>query len=191
MSSQFPSVRQKPGQPLGVFEDIQTTPRRYLFTVLGIAVFATPIAWLHPITQLPGIFVLALIFYPNLTFGERIGLMLQWILIILLIGAIHSLGHMISGKLAGAPMTYLLVTATRPVTIYEGDQDQYPPRVHIMRAAGGPIANIAFGLVGLLLTASIGPTPALSYFTIVNLLIVFAFLPIPTVDGEVIWKYLR
>jgi Zn-dependent protease len=98
---------------------------------------------------------------------------------------------MISSKLAGAPMSYLLVTATRQVTIYEGDQSQFPPRVHITRAIGGPIANIAAGVIGLLLTTIIGATPALLYFTIVNLLAVFALLPIPTVDGEVIWKYAR
>jgi hypothetical protein len=109
----------------------------------------------------------------------------------LVLGAIHSLGHMISSKLVGAPMSYLLVTATRQVTIYEGDQSQFSPRVHITRAIGGPIANIVAGLIGLLLTASMGATPALLYFTIVNLLAVFAFLPIPTVDGEVIWKYAR
>jgi hypothetical protein len=188
---QFSSIRQKPGQPLGVFEDIEATPRRHLFTVLGIPVYATRIAWLHPVTLLPGILVLTWIFYPNLTLGERVGLMIQWILLTLLLGAIHSLGHIISSKLASAPMSYLLVTATRQVTIYEGDQSQFPPRTHIIRAIGGPIANIAAGIIGLLLTASIGPTPALLYFVIVNLLAVLAFLPISTVDGEVIWKYLR
>jgi len=190
MFSQFSSARQKPGQPLGVLEDIESTPRRYLFTVLGIPVYATPIAWLHPVTLVPGTFVLTWLFYPNLTLGERVSLTINWLLLSLLLGFIYSFGDTISSKLAGAPMSYLLVTATRQVTIYDGDQSQFPPRVHIMRAVGGPIANIAAGLIGLLLTASIGPTPALLYFTVVNLMAVFAFLPIPTVDGEVIWRYL-
>lgn len=191
MGSQFPSVRQKPGQPLGVFEDIQTTPRRYLFPVLGIRVYATPLAWLLPVLLLPSTFVLTLIFYPGLGFVERLSLTLQWIVLTVLLASIHSLGHMISGELASAPMDYLLVTATRQINIYADDQEQFPPRVHIIRAVGGPLANIVAGLISLLVTAITGPTPALLYFTIANLLAVLAFLPIPTVDGEVIWKYLR
>lgn len=180
----------KPGeQPLGVFENIYTTPRKRLFCLLGIPVDFTPLAWINPLLMLPLALLLTFVFYPAVPLIQRAGWTVLWILLMQLTFWTHSIGHIISGKIVGAPMDSLLITATRQVNIYNGDQRQYPPRVHMLRAAGGGIANIAVGFVGLILIVLFGIRPTLLLLTVFNLSGIAAYLPLESVDGATILRY--
>ncbi|MCC7451181.1 MAG: hypothetical protein IT324_27460 [Anaerolineae bacterium] len=187
-----PITNDPPGeQPLGVFENIYTTPRRRVFRLLGVPVDFTPRAWVNPLLMLPLALVLTFVIEPSASWMQRIIYVALWVLIMQLTIWAHSIGHIISGKIAGSPMDSLLVTATRHVNIYEGDQRQYPPRVHILRAAGGGIANIAVSFIGLILIILFGARPTLLLLTVFNLVGFVAYLPIESVDGATIFRYWR
>ena len=55
---------------------------------------------------------------------------------------VHALGHILGGKLVRSPMDELLLTATRGVNIYSGDQRDVRSFVHLGRALGGPVLNL-------------------------------------------------
>lgn len=108
---------------------------------------------------------------------------------------VHAAGHVVGGRLVGAPMDELLLTGTRIATIYRGEQAGLPPRVHLGRALGGPAANLA---LALLLTLPAALLPAGRGREIVRLLLnqtllagLGALLPLPSVDGEVVWREVR
>lgn len=172
-------------QPLGVFEDIHTAPRRKLFTLWGVRWLATTTAWLSvPLFLAAGI-VLALLGGDSFGHGLALGAA------IFVANVVHSFGHILSGKAVGAPMHANLVTATRHINLYTGPQEGLPARVHLGRALGGPLTNLIVGLLALILHFSAGGT-LLRTFGMVNVVIgVGAFAPIPSADGEVIWRELR
>lgn len=170
-----------------VFEDILTTPRRRLFTLSGVDVMATPFAWL----SLP--FFCALGVLVALARRSEGTLELQWLigleygLLLYLTNVIHSLGHLIAGKMVGAPMDVLLLTATRDVTLYLKDQSQYSRWIFIGRSSGGPMTNLLVGTVGLGLQ-SMFSGGWLTIFAYINLAIgIWTLCPVPTMDGWVIW----
>ncbi len=83
-------------------------------------------------------------------------------------------------------MDAMLVTATRHINLYEGEQSAYPSRVHVVRSLGGPLANVIMGLLML-------PRPGwiARAFAAFNLLAgAIEVAPIETVDGGVIWREL-
>jgi len=103
---------------------------------------------------------------------------------------LHSVGHIIGGKLVGHPMDANLVTATRQINIYRGHQGHLPRRVHLGRALGGPVMNLLVGIIALIVGQAV-EGQLIDAFGIINLVFaVLAFAPIPTVDGEVIWREL-
>jgi len=139
------------GQPTFVFEDIHHTPRIPLFRFWGVSVEATPWTWINVTLVAIAALVATFIFYPTITLVERIAWTVLWTIVILAGLSVHSLGHIISGKIAGSAMDRLLITATRQVNIYECDQSQFPPRVHITRALGGGVTNLIVSLLCLIL----------------------------------------
>ncbi len=184
--------------PLLVFEDIHTTPRRKLFRLLGVDWVATPYAWLSlPFFILPGILIAAG-YREGEPVGQILGAGVVYGLLIFLINALHSVGHILSGKIVGAAMDANLVTATRHVNLYSGDQSGYSKGVHIGRALGGSVFNLLIGLaVWGLQWAFTGKPPALSgpgsgewltFFANINVMIgIFVLAPVPSIDGWVIW----
>jgi Zn-dependent protease len=91
-------------------------------------------------------------------------------------------------------MDELLITATRDVNLYHGDQSLVRSHVHLVRSLGGPIFNLIFAGVCSLFAPSIGPgfwSNLLASLISTNLFFGFGgFLPLPSVDGEVIWREL-
>jgi Zn-dependent protease len=85
-------------------------------------------------------------------------------------------------------MDELLVTMTRDVNLYYGDQSRFPPWVHLARSIGGPAANLA--AAGLLFALAPGsPDALLSQLAEMNLYFgLITLLPLPSVDGEEIWR---
>lgn len=180
------------GRPAFVFEDIHTTPRRRMFSLFGIPVYVTPFAWLNPLALYAGSIALTLVIYPEASLPVRLGWASIYALLGLLTLFVHSIGHILSGKIAGSAMDSLLLTATRQVNIYEGDQSQYSPRVHITRSLGGPAGNLLAGLAGLVLIAVLSANPPLVFWTVANLGGgIGALAPVDSVDGGTIMYYLR
>jgi hypothetical protein len=105
---------------------------------------------------------------------------------------VHALGHIIAGKLVRSPMDELLLTATRGVNIYLGDQNALPGFVHLGRALGGPLLNLFAAALVLRLqafTAGGLATDLLASIVSTSLFMgVGGFAPLPSVDGQVIWR---
>jgi len=176
--------------PLMVFENIKTVPRRRLFTLAGVQWLATPWAW----ASVPGFIavgiVLAMIGGAGDSGEERLLLGAGYGILLLIANVLHSVGHIIGGKLVGHPMDANLVTATRQINIYRGHQGHLPRRVHLGRALGGPVMNLLVGIIALIVGQAV-EGQLIDAFGIINLVsAVLAFAPIPTVDGEVIWREL-
>lgn len=66
----------------------------------------------------------------------------------------HAMAHIVSARYAGAPMDEILLSEGMPRTLYY-DND-VPPRVHRLRALGGPIYNVV-GLALSCLLRSLAP----------------------------------
>lgn len=180
-------------QPLGVVEPIDRRHRRTAFALLGVPVSYTGLAGLALPLMVLGMLPVAL-------WGKdrspqavalralRLGILSESA------NYLHSLGHILAGKAAGAPMDELIVTATRHINLYEGDQSGYPPATHITRAAGGPALNLLIALLLFPLARALGNRlgGGLNEFALVNLVFgLMALTPIESVDGGTILKHLR
>jgi hypothetical protein len=178
------------GRPLLVFENIETTPRRKLFTLLGVDWLATPYAWLSPCFFCALGIVMAFISEPSRTLAIRILTGVVYGIMLYICNEAHSVGHVLAGRIVGVPMNANLLTATRDVNLYYGPRRAVPGRTRIGRSLGGPAANLFVGLLFLGLWALLR-VEWLLLFAYCNVGIgVFAFMPIPTVDGWVIWSEL-
>jgi hypothetical protein len=174
--------------PLMVFENIKTAPRRRLFTLWGVPWLATPWAWASVPAYLAAGIALAVIVGAGESGEERFTLGLGYGVLLLIVSILHSVGHIIGGKWAGHPMDANLITATRHVNIYRGHQGHLPRRVHLGRALGGPVMNLVAGAVALIV-GQVVEGSLIDSFGMINLVAgLLAFLPIPTIDGEVIWR---
>lgn len=179
-------------QPLGVLEDLRAD-RVPAGRLAGTRVTVTRWAWASPFLMLGqgGAFSLLCRRAP---LRRRLTVAVAFGLAGTMTNLVHALGHLLSSRLTGAPMDELVVTATRIVNVYRGDQTGYPPRVHLGRAVGGPAANLALAALcffaGRCLPA--GPARASAWLLAAQngAAGVLALLPIPTADGEVIWREL-
>jgi hypothetical protein len=104
----------------------------------------------------------------------------------------HTLGHVVSARLAGAPIDRLrwgLMLAT----LY--DNNDVTPRQHIGRAMGGPLASALAMLCWWLLWRLSSDRPvgrlALIALAFNTLLTLVSWLPLPWVDGGVILRNIR
>jgi Zn-dependent protease len=89
-------------------------------------------------------------------------------------------------------MDELLITTTRDVNLYHGDQGIYPGYVHLVRSLGGPVFNLLIAGMGYLVTPMAGHSFGSALIaSIISTNLFFglgSFLPIPSIDGEVIWR---
>lgn len=179
-------------RPLGVLEDLQAD-RVPVGWLAGTRVMVTRWAWASPFLML-GQGVAFSLLCRRAPLRRRLTVAVAFGLAGTATNLVHALGHLLSSRLAGAPMDELVVTATRIVNVYQGDQTGYPPRVHLGRAVGGPAANLALAalcfVTGHRLPA--GPARAGAWLLAAQngAAGVLALLPIPTADGEVIWREL-
>ncbi|MBK9125814.1 MAG: hypothetical protein IPM16_22170 [Chloroflexi bacterium] len=162
-----------------------------LFTFWGIPVTLGRQAWQFVVSKLVFGAILAVLFHLGKGLGELIVITLGYTLIIHSFPILHTVGHVISSKRVQPPMTELRVIPLAIQTRYSADPDQLAPTVHLNRALGGPIMNLVLGALGLIWWASSGSHYAV-LFTVGNLFFAFgALLPIPHIDGEVIWREVR
>jgi Zn-dependent protease len=174
-------------RPLLVFEDIHTTPRRKLFMLFGVQWMATPYAWLSlPFWCLLGTLT-ALVGERGTSTEEDLLIGLGYGVLLAVANAIHSLGHVFTSKLVGAPMDAVLITATRNINLHLRDQSGYSKGIHIGRSLGGPLLNIAAGLISFGI-AKLADGGWLEVFALFNVVIgIFTLIPLPSLDGWVIW----
>lgn len=174
-----------------VLENVQETPRRKLFSLLGVDYMATPYAWIAPILMAIIGIVVAFIF-PNA--DETMTRILTGLGYGVLFFAgiyLHDIGHIISSRIVDAPMDVVLITATINLTLYNDEHD-YPSRVHIGRSLGGPLINLLFGGIALVIYTSSLENHFVLFFGIIGLLFAFTtILPLPSLDGAVILRELR
>jgi hypothetical protein len=175
----------------GFLEDLDTVRHIPLGTFRGIRLSVTPLIWLSPfIFFLLGLFLNSL--RPGLEWTETFYRAGVFVIGVEISTLVHAFGHILGGKLVRSPMDELLLTATRGVNIYHGDQASIPSAVHLGRAMGGPVLNLLiYGLMlPLLPNSSVGwGTDLLASVASTSLFMgAGGFLPLPSVDGEVIWR---
>lgn len=170
-------------RPFLVFEDTSPQSRRELFRFLGVTFMATRFAALGPLMWIALGIVTA---FAETGRAFTIAVLANGIIygvFLICCTAIHTLGHIVAGRLVGAPMDANLMTATRDVNVYVTHGADTPRRARIGRSLGGPAANIVAGLVFVVLWRWSGER-LLQMFGIISVTIgVFTLMPIPTLDG--------
>ena len=172
-------------KPLFVFDDIRSPRRTFLFTIAGVRIEATRHAWMAPMTWLLfGLLIAAL----KADSGSVVATAAVYAAALYSTNVLHSLGHIVAGRIVGTPMHILLLTSTRDVTLYPTVPSNYPVGVRVGRSLGGPATNIGVALLCFNLAAPLR-APWLESFAIVNLAVgLWTLCPIPTMDGWVIWR---
>jgi len=177
----------------GIIEDIDTVRRIPVGRFWGVNLFITPLTWLGPFVFF-GLHFLLNLLHPRLSITDRLYQSLLFTIAVEITTVLHAFGHIASGKMVNSAMDDLLITATRDVNLYHGDQGLIPGRIHLVRSLGGPIFNL---IVAGLLSAFAGSLAPGFWSGLVASLISTnrffgfgGFLPLPSVDGEVIWREL-
>jgi hypothetical protein len=96
---------------LFVFEPIDELSERKLVSTNGLIVMVTRFAFLNPLLMVTaGIIVAA--FARGSSLAATVGVGIVYGLLIWLAGAVHSLGHVLSSRIAGGPVWYVRLSAT-------------------------------------------------------------------------------
>jgi Zn-dependent protease len=175
----------------GIIEDIDAVRRIPIGRFWDVKLLITPITWLGPFVFF-GLHFLLNLLNPSLSLTDRLYQSLLFTIAVEITTLLHAFGHILSGKIVNSAMDELLITATRDVNLYHGDQSIIPGHVHLVRALGGPVFNLI--VAGLLSTFAGGVTPGFWSGLVASLISTNrffgfgGFLPLPTVDGEVIWR---
>jgi Zn-dependent protease len=180
-------------RPLGVIEDIATVKRIPIGSFWGVKLSVTPLTWLGPFIYF-GLGLMLGGLRADMSVAERISDALLFSLAVEITTVLHAFGHILSGKWVRAAMDELLIASTRDINLYYGDQSEYPSSIHIIRSLGGPVFNLVVaGLLSLVLTGMAADPGKVLIAQLVSTNTFFGvggLLPIPSVDGEVIWREL-
>jgi Zn-dependent protease len=175
----------------GIPEDIATVQRISIGRFWGVTLLITPYTWLGPFIFFSLHFFLNLI---NVQLGltERLYQAMFFTIAVEITTVLHAFGHILSGKFVHSAMDELLITTTRDVNLYHGDQSLLPGHVHLVRSLGGPLFNLLVAGVCYAfapLVTQVFWSALLASLISTNLFFgIGSFLPIPSVDGEVIWR---
>jgi hypothetical protein len=168
---------------------LEATPRRRLFTLLGVEWLATPTAWIGPIAFLLLGVVTGELAHAELPAEGRLPRGVGYGVLLYLANTVHSVGHILAGRLAGAPMNANLLTATREVNLYLGERARVSPSVRAARALGGPLANLALG-AALWLAGRVAGWGWLKIGGLMSLGVgLWTVAPVPTMDGWILWRW--
>jgi hypothetical protein len=163
-----------------------------LFRFNGVPIVVQPGFW--PILiMLPGVLTwIAGLRRPERSWLQRMGVGLLAALVALPADVGHAMAHTISARLAGAPMDEILLSAQMPRTLYQNND--VPPRTHIMRSLGGPVFSlISFALS--LLWRCLSPNRSVSRELAETAMVGHGFIllgsviPLPMVDGGIMLKW--
>jgi Zn-dependent protease len=177
----------------GIIEDVDTVPRIPIGRFWGVNLLVTPITWVGPFVFF-GLHLLLNLLNFHLSITERLYQSLLFTIAVEITTVLHAFGHILSGKMVHSAMDELLITATRDVNLYHGDQRLIPGHVHLVRSLGGPVFNLLIAGLCLVFAPLIAPgfwSNLLASLISTNLFFGFGgFVPLPSVDGEVIWREL-
>lgn len=159
----------------------------------GVTLLVTPLTWLG-LFVLFDLYLLLNLLNSRLSLTDRLYQALLFTMAVEITTVLHAFGHILSGKIVHSAMDELLITATRDVNLYHGDQSLIPGHVHLVRSAGGPIFNLFVAGLCSALAPVIAPgfwSALVASLVSTNQFFGFGgFLPLPSVDGEVIWREL-
>ena len=177
----------------GIIEDIDTVRRIPIGQFWGVRLLITPITWLGPFVFF-GLHFIINLFNSGLSLTDRFYQSLLFTIAVEITTILHAFGHILSGKLVKSAMDELLITSTRDVNLYHGDQRAVPGHVHLVRSLGGPVFNIIVAVFLSALAAGIAPgfwSALVASLISTNRFFGFGgFVPLPSIDGEVIWREL-
>lgn len=177
----------------GMIEDIDTVRRIPIGNFWSVRLWITPLTWLGPFVFF-GLHFLLNLLNSNLSLADRVYQSLLFTLAVEITTCLHAFGHILSGKLVHSAMDELLITATRDVNLYHGDQRLVPGYIHLVRSLGGPLFNLI--VAGLLSALAPNIAPGFWFGLVASLIStnlffgIGGFLPLPSIDGEVIWREL-
>jgi hypothetical protein len=158
--------------------------------LFGIEWMATPTAWISLVWITAVGIVLAVTTESGST-GQRIVAGLAYAVLIEASILWHQLGGAFAGKLVGAPMRRVTLTATLAYNEYD-ESREYPSRVHLIRGLSEPLANLILGAVMLVVYVSGYHSHVVLFLAALNLaFFVIAMAPLPTMHGGVVLKHLR
>jgi Zn-dependent protease len=177
----------------GIIEDIDTVRRIPIGRFWGVTLLVTPLTWLGPLVFF-GLHILLNGLNWRISLADRLYQALLFTIAVETTTVLHAFGHILSGKLVGSPMDELLITATRDINLYHGDQSRIPGYVHLLRSIGGPIFNLFVAGICAVIATGLAPgfwSALITSLAATNLFFgVGGFLPLPSIDGEVIWREL-
>lgn len=166
---------------------LKTVSYSPLFSAAGVDCSVTRHAWLCVPFFLAFGALLAFLQHPKLSTttillpGSIFGLVL------FLSNMLHSAGHVIAGKMIGAPHGGLIITATFHINYHHCVPGICSRWTHIARSSGGPLVNLMLGGIAFGLRSAYEWT-WLDFAAKANLIIgTWLLLPIPSFDGWVIW----
>ena len=160
---------------------------RKVLDIMGVGCFLTPYAWLSvPFFLLIGILA-ALMQSEDRQAGAFLPLGAGYGLILFGSNLLHSIGHILAGKIVGAPNGGLIITSTFHVNYHRCDPAVCSRWIHIGRSLGGPLANLALAAIAMVLHAQAGGAWS-DFLAKANLIVgIWLLLPLPAIDGWVIW----
>jgi Zn-dependent protease len=177
----------------GIIEDIDTVRRIPVGRFWGVGLLVTPLTWLGPFVFF-GLHILLNMLNLRISLTDRLYQALLFTTAVEVTTILHAFGHILSGKLVHSAMDDLLITATRDVNLYHGDQSLIPGHIHLVRSIGGPLCNLFAAGICAALATLVAPgfwSNLLTSLVATNLFFGFGgLLPLPSVDGEVIWREL-
>ena len=175
----------------GIIEDIDTVRHIRVGQFWGVSLAITSLTWLSPFIYF-GLHFLLNLLSPHLGISERFYQSMIFTIAVEITTVFHAFGHILSGKIVHSPMDELLIASTRDVNLYHGDQSRVPGYVHLVRSLGGPIFNLLVAgicyVFAPIITQSFWSALIASLFTTNLFFGIGGFLPLPSVDGEVIWR---
>ncbi len=168
-------------------ENTDGVRQRKASTIANVDCFVTPLAWLSvPFFLLLGL-ICAIEVQSDLKIGEYLQTGIVYGLLLYLSNILHSVGHVIAGRIVGSPHCAVRVTATIHVNYHQCDPAICTRWRHIGRSLGGPLVNLLVGCTVLWLIDKTGPK-WLVFLGRANLVIgIWLLLPIPRLDGWVSW----
>jgi hypothetical protein len=177
----------------GILEDVDTVRRIPIGSFWGVRLLISPITWLGTFVFFGLHFLINLLNF-NLPLTDRLYPSLLFTIAVEITTCLHAFGHILSGKVVNSAMDELLITATRDVNLYHGEQSTVPGHVHLIRSLGGPVFNLVIAGTLIALAPRLAPgfwSGLIASLISTNLFFGFgSFLPLPSVDGEVIWREL-
>jgi Zn-dependent protease len=175
-------------RPFLVFEDTSPGARQELFRLFGVTWAATRYAWLGPLVWIAlGVVIAASEEHTVQGWGSMLrGVGYGFLLIAT--NVLHTLGHIAAGRLAGSPMAVNVLTSTRDVNVYREPGASAPPRLRRLRSLGGPAANLVAGIAALAAARLLGSRGALMFGYMNIVVALWTIVPVPTMDGWVLWR---